>query len=172
MTNILNSKKITRIFLFVAIIFAGLYAYILLRPISYGMAYHTNTEYMGEEFEATIKVYPNKTIVVKNSALDEIESFYYYKNGYIFQTIAKTMEEYEEEVAYINNNFEEAINTPFYASKINAFKLIPNGLGNYEVVYTCTPTTIFAILGGIVELFLIGLISISWIHQKNSKQEK
>ena len=74
-------------------------------------------------------------------------------------------------MAGINENFEAARNTPFYAVKINAFRFVVNGADGYSVVYSCTQAIVFAILGGVIELALIGLACASFISGKKAKQE-
>ena len=76
------------------------------------------------------------TMVARNSNNGlEMDAYYYYKDGYVFFTVAQTEEEYEEEIAHINENFEEACNTPFYADKINAFQLVMSGPDDYDIAY-------------------------------------
>ena len=85
--------------------------------------------------------------------------------------MAETEEEYQEEVANINADFEGAVNAPFYASKINAFKLVSVGPDGYTMVYTCTPAIVFAIIGGVVELALLGASVVSLTLYIKAKKE-
>lgn len=97
----------------------------LARPISYGMSYHNETVYDGGIFEGTMKFYSDKTMVNSNTNFDnEINSRYYYKDGYVFFVSAETDEEYETEITSINKDFDQAIKIPFYSDKINSFRLI------------------------------------------------
>jgi hypothetical protein len=157
MKNLLSNKKTAIILLVASILLLGFYAYMLARPISYGMAYHNETEYEGGVFEGTMKFYSDKTMVNTNTNFEEeIESRYYYKYGYVFFTMAETDEAYDEEVDFINKNFDEATKMPFYADEINAFKLVVTEGDGYETTYTCTPAIVFAIIGGVVAAALIG----------------
>ena len=88
-----------------------------------------------------------------------MQCLYYYKDGYVFITLSTTQEEYDQEVALIDANFEEAVSTPFYADKINAFQLIAEGLDEYDSFYYCKYTINLAIAWGIAQLVLVGL---SW----------
>ena len=75
--------------------------------------------------------------------------------------MAETEEAYQKEVESINADFEGAVNLPFYASKINAFKLVSTGPDGYTMTYTCTPAIVFAVVGGVVELALLGASAVS-----------
>lgn len=164
MKNILSNLKTAVILLIVTIISLGFYAYMLARPISYGMDYHNETVYEGGTFEGTMKFYSDGTMVNCNTNFnEEIKSRYYYKNCYVFYTLAETDEEYKEETASINENFDEAIKAPFYADEINAFNLVASEGDGYSIIYTCMPAIIIAVVGGVAELILIGLVCASLI---------
>ncbi len=160
-----NKTLISVILLFVTILSIGFYVYMLARPISYGMNYHNEVVYEGVSFEGNLKFYPDGTMVNKNTNFEEeMKSYYYYKNGYVFNLVAETEDEYNAEVANINENFEEAVASPFYAAKINAFRQVATeGLDSYVTTYTCTGAVIFAAVGGVVELVLIGLTCASFV---------
>ena len=136
----------------------------ITRPVSYGMAYHNETAYEGGTFEGTMKFHADETMVNSNTNFNqEMESRYYYKDGYVFFTLAQTDEEYKKEIASINENFDEAIKTPFYADEINAFKLVVTEGDGYATIYTCTPAIVFAIIGGVGAAALIGATCVSLI---------
>jgi hypothetical protein len=103
---------------------------------------------------------------------EEHQECYYYKNGYVFALRAQTDAEKEAEIAYINENFEEAAAAPFYAAKINAFRQIMEGPDGYTTIYTCTGAIVFAAVGGAVALALIGLTVSSFILRKKAKCEE
>ena len=164
MKKLLSNKKTAIALLIATVILLGFYVYMLARPISYGMAYNNKTEYDGGVFEGTMKFYSDETMTNSNTNFyDELESRYYYKDGYVFFTIADTDEKYEEEVDFINKNFDEAIKKPFYADEINAFRVVATEGDGFETVYTCTPAIVFAITVGIAIAALIGLTSASWL---------
>lgn len=168
-----SRKIIAAICLVVAILVLALNIYLIARPISYGWGYYAEDEYQGIQYEGAMKFNADGTMVLRNSNHGrEMEAYYYYKDGYIFFTMAETDEAYEEEVAYINENFEEALNTPFYADKINAFTLKADGPDGYTVVYTCTQAIVFAIIGGVIELALMGLAFANLSAHKKAKQEE
>lgn len=100
---------------------------------------------------------------------EEKTGFYYYQDGYVFFLTAKTEDEYEEEVAYISENFEEAIQSPFYALEINAFRLGKGSAEEISLVYTCTAAKTFAKVFGVIELALIALTCVSLILCKKKK---
>lgn len=173
MKNILSYKKTAIILLLVTVLFLGFYAYMLARPISYGMSYHNEIVYEGLAFEGTIKYYPDGTILNKNTNFDEeMKGYYYYKDGYVFTLMAETDEAYEAEVAYINENFEEAVASPFYAAKINAFRQVDEGLDSYVTTYTCAGAIIFAIVGGVIALALLALTVSSFVLSKKAKARR
>ena len=172
MKKILSCTKTAVILLLVTILALGFYIYMLARPISYAMPYHNETVYEGVAFEGTLKFYPNGKALNKNTNFEEVlEDYYYYKDGYIFTLMAKTDAEYEAEVAYINENFQEAIASPFYAAKINAFRQTNIGPDGYNTTYTCTGAIIIAVAGGVVALALIVLTISSFALCKKAKDK-
>ena len=158
MKKILSCVTTVIVLFSVTILSLGFYAYMLIRPVSYEMSYTNSSVYEGVEFEGRLEFYSDSTMLTKNTSFNEgLESYYYYKDGYVFFILSQTEEGYQEEVANINRDFEEAVNTPFYASKINAFRLATTGPDGYTLVYTCTPAIVFAVVGGVVEMALLGV---------------
>ena len=173
MKKFLSHTKTAVILLLVTVLFLGFYTYMLVRPISYGMGYHNETVYEGEEFKGSLKFYPNGKVVNKNSNLnEEFEFYYYYKNGYVFSLMAQTEEEYQAEVAYIDQNFDEAVASPFYASKINVFENYAEGPDGYSMTYTCTGAIIFAAAGGVAALAFVALTVASFVISKKAKSKE
>ena len=173
MKNILSYTKTAVILLLATVLFLGFYAYMLTRPISYGMSYSNKAVYDGVPFEGNLTFYPDGKMVNKNTNFDEaLEDRYYYKNGYIFVLIAKTDAQYEAEVAYINENFEEAVDMPFYASKINIFRQVSTGPDGYVATYTCTGAIVFAAAGGVFALALIALTVSSFVLSGKAKSKE
>ena len=170
MKKILSCSKTALVLVLVTVLFLGFYVYMLARPISYGMSYRNETVYEGVAFEGTLKFRPDGTVLIENTNFEEgFDSYYYYKDGYVFSLIATTDEEYVAEVAYINQNFDEALASPFYASKINAFRQTAEGLDSYVTTYTCTGAIVFAVVGGVVALALIALSVSSLVLSKKEK---
>ena len=171
MKKLLSGPKALILLLVVSILFLAFYAYMLARPISYGMAYRNVTEYVGGSFEGIIQYYPDKTMVNRNTNFDgEMKSYYYYKNGYVFFTVAKTEEVYNEEIADINSDFDAAVATPFYSAKINAFKQVYEQLDGTSLTYTCTSAVAFAVIGGVIGLALVGLTALSFFLGKGKSE--
>ena len=170
MKKFIASKKVFVLLLMLTIFFLGFYALNLTRPIFYGWEYHNETVYDDGVFEGNMTFYSSNMMVTENTNLEApIESYYYYNDGDIFFTLATTEEEYKTEVAWINENYEEALNTPFYAEKINVFELVCQEADGYTMVYTCKEATVFAIAGGIVELILIVITVLSFILGRKEK---
>ena len=170
MKKSLSYAKTAVILLLIAIILLGIGIYGLTRPLSYGSCYYHASFYEGEDFNGTIAFYPDNTMVISNTNFDEeMKLLYYYKDGYLFFTLAQTEEEYEKEVAAINEDFEGAVNVPFYASKINAFKFSPEGLDGYTSVYICQDSIMMTMVWGAIELVLIGIAIASVIRCKKAK---
>ena len=170
MKTLLSSGKTALIILIVTVISLGFYTYMLARPISYGMNYHIETVYDGETFEGDVIFNTDNTQSIVNSSFNKgTECLYYYKGGYIFSVAALTDAAYAEEVKYIKENFEEAVATPFYACKINAFKMVAEAGDGYATVYTCYAAINFAIAYGILQLGLIALTVASLILSKKAK---
>ena len=83
----------------IAVLVAGIYA--INRPMAYGTSYYHASVYEGSDFSGSFTFYPDNTMVIQNTNFAEAtNSFYYYKDGYIFFTLAATEEEYEELVDY------------------------------------------------------------------------
>ena len=172
MKNILSKTKTAIILLIVTVLLLGSYVYIIASPVTYGMKYRNETVYEGELFKGSLKYSPDGKVISENTNFDEpFEMYYYYKDGYVFNLMATNDEEYEAEVAYINENFDEASSTPFYAFKTNAFKQIAVGTDADVTTYTSIGAIIFAIVGGVLELALIALTASSFVLSKKAKNK-
>ena len=170
MKKILSNIKTVIGLLAVSIISLGFYIYMIVRPVSYGMKYHTEYEYEGVAFEGTLIFNADGSMVNLNTNFsEELISRYYYKDGYIFFTMAETDADYEKEVEWIDSNFEEAVNSPFYASKINAFRLAFEGPDGFKVDYDCANAVVFAVAAGAIEAMIISLTCVSFVFWKKSK---
>ena len=71
MKNILSCTKTAVILLLVTVLFLGFYAYMLTRPISYGMSYSNKAVYDGKTFKGNLTFYPDGKMVNKNTNFDE-----------------------------------------------------------------------------------------------------
>ena len=173
MKNILSKTKNAIILLIVTVLLLGSYVYIIASPVTYGMKYRNETVYEGEVFKGSLKYSPDGKVIGENTNFDEtFEMYYYYKDGYVFNLMATNDEEYEAEIAYINENFDEAVGSPFYAVKTNAFKQIAVGMDEDATTYTCIGAIIFAIVGGIDRLLLIALTAYSFVLSKKAKNKE
>ena len=133
---------------------AGIYG--MTRPMSYGSEYYHASFYEGEDFNGSMTFYADNTMVIRNTNLDEeYKSYYYYKDGYIFFTLAQTEKEYQEEVAAIEADFEGAVYAPFYASKIDALRLSSVGPDGFRSVYACQASIMMLVIWGAFELALV-----------------
>lgn len=172
MKKILSNTKTAIVLLVITVLTLGFYTYMLARPISYGMSYTNEIIYDGVAFEGTLKFYPDGTMLNKNSNFEEaFTSYYYFTNGYIFTLMAKTTEEYQVEVDYINENFDDAVASPFYAARINAFKHYYDSIDDAVTTYTCNDAVVFAVAFGAVELVLIALTVLSLVLCKRNKSK-
>ena len=167
----LLSKKTTSIALLIlTVLLVASYVYLLTCPIAYGLKYRNEVVYDGQVFKGSLKYTADGKVISENTNFDEpIEMYYYYKDGYVFHLIATNDEEYEAEVAYINENFDKAVDTPLYASEINAFKQVAVGMDEEVTTYTCAGAFIFALVGGIDRLLLIALTAYSFVLSKKAK---
>ena len=173
MKNILSKTKTTIILLIVTVLLLGSYVCIVANPVTYGMKYRNETVYEGEVFKGSLKYSPDGKVISENTNFDEpFEMYYYYKDGYVFHLMATNDEEYEAEVTYINENFDEAVASPFYAVKTNAFKQVAAGMDKDATTYTCIGAIVFAIVGGIDRLLLIALTAYSFALSKKAKVKK
>ena len=172
MNKMRSCRKTARILAVTAIILLIVGIYGMTRPMSYGTDYYHAAFYEGEDFNGTMAFYSDNTMVIRNTNFDgEYKSYYYYKNGYIFFTLAQTEAEYQEEVTAINADFEGAVNAPFYASKINAFRLSSEGPDGYKSVYICQLPVMMLVVWGAVELALIGFAIATGIRRKKENKE-
>lgn len=161
-------KKVLILVAAIVLLVIGIYG--MTRPIFYGASYYHASFYDGNDFNGTMKFYTDNTVVIRNTNFDEeIKSFYYYKNGYVFFCSAQTEEEYKAEVAVIDADFEKAVNSPFYASKINVFKLTSEGPDGYKSIYLCQNSMMMAVVCGAIELTLVGFYIASAAHCKKDK---
>ena len=173
MKNILSKTKTAIILLIVTVLLLGSYVCIVANPVTYGMKYRNETVYEGQAFVGALKYSTDGKVISENTNFDEpLEMYYYYKDGYVFNLMATNDEEYEAEVAYINENFDEAVASPFYAVKTNAFKQVAVGMDKDATTYTCIGAVIFAIVGGIDRLLLIALTAYSFALSKKAKVKK
>ena len=173
MKNILSKTKTAIILLVITVLLLGSYICIIANPVTYGMKYRNEMVYEGEVFKISLKYSPDGKVIGENTNFDEpFEMYYYYKDGYVFNLMATNDEEYEAEVAAINANFDEAVATPFYAMKSNAFKQVGVGLDDDVTTYTCIGAIIFAIVGGIDRLLLIALTVSSFVLSKKAKNKE
>ena len=171
MNKMRSCRKTTRILAVTAIILLVVGIYGMTRPISYGLNYYHASFYEGDDFSGSMIFYPDNTMVVRNiTFVEETKFFYYYKNGYVFISIAETQEEYEQEVVAIDADFEGAVNAPFYASKINAFRLSSEGPDGYKSVYICQLPVMMLVVWGAVELALIGFAIATGIRRKKKNE--
>ena len=158
MKKILASIKTLIVLFALAFILLGFCTYLLSRPLSYGMAYQGVSEVGGEKFSVSMTFYFDGTVGVRNANFDgEVKSRYYYKDGYVFFTLAETDEEYEQEIAQINENFDDMIESPFYAARADAFGLTYGGM----VDCTCPSVVLLLVVCGALDLMLIALTVVS-----------
>ena len=173
MKNILSKSKTAIILLLVTVLSVGSYVCIVANPVTYGMKYRNEMVYEGEVFKGALKYSPDGKVISESTNFDEpLEMYYYYKDGYVFNLLAITDEGYEAEVAYINENFDEAVATPFYAFTTNAFKQVAVGTDEDVTAYTCIGAIIFAVVGGINRLILIALTAYSFVLSKKAKNKE
>ena len=176
----------------VSVVLLGLYMYMTIRPVSYGMwyTYSQTTEASGTQYtlEMSIKFIDEKRLVIKISSDDgsiETDSWYV-KNGR--QVLingnldAESISE-EEFDAYLEDlrNNEEMWNavwngedtiygSVFYA---NAFKLTPHTATPVEgedEAMSCSGAVWYAVVMGIVEVALITFAVLSVIYYVKNKK--
>ena len=173
MKKILSQVKTAIILLCITVLLVGSYVCIIASPVTYGMKYRNESVYEGEVFKGSLKYSPDGKVISENTNFDEpLEMYYYYKDGYVFNLVAKNDAEYKAEVAAINEDFDEAVATPLYAFKTNAFKQVAQGFDNDVTIYTCQAAIIYAIVGGIDRLLLIALTVYSFVLSKKAKNKE
>jgi hypothetical protein len=170
MKKVLSGKALSFALLAVTVLALAFYAYMLLRPISYGMEYYSNQSIDGYPFETASVFYRGNKMIIKNANFNGPEEFYYYlKDGYVFNCLATTDEEYLAEVEEINANWEDAVNAPFYANKINAFNLT-QPTGDNTLTMECRGAKAFAVVFGIMDACLAALTAAAFVYRKKNGQ--
>ena len=170
MKKMLSRTRTALTLALVTVIFFSLFAYMLARPISYGLTYQNESVYDGETFTGMMKFYSDGTVVNLNTNFnDELRSYYHYKDGYVFFILENTPEAYEEQVAYIEGNFEEAVNVPFFASRINVFTHVAEAADGYTTIYTCHSAITSAVVCSMIGLALMALTISSLVLSRKSK---
>lgn len=176
----------------VSVVLLGLYMYMTIRPVSYGMwyTYSQTTEVSGTQYtlEMSIKFIDEKRLVIKISSDDgsiETDSWYV-KNGrqvLINGNLSEESMSEEEFDAYLEElrNNEEMWNAVwngedtlyggvFYA---NAFKLTPHTATPVEgedEAMSCSGAVWYAVVMGIVEVALVTFAVLSVIYYVKNKK--
>lgn len=174
MKKFLSKKPVMITFIVLAVLGLAFYIGMIARPVAYDFNYK-NVKTVGDTtVTTTLKVKNNEkavqTRVTKTpSSTTEVETeVWIYVDGNIALLIGptKTMTEaqYEERIKNIKEEkkgnakaFEEKLEAAVkseLAFKANAFKII-SGEGEDAIEFKCTGSTVFAIVGGIVEAVLI-----------------
>ena len=105
--KMISGQQKAQIFAVVAIVLLVVGIYGVTRPLSFGSGYYHASFYDDEDFNSTMTFYGDDTMVIRNTNFNEdLQSYYYYKDGYVFFALSTTVEEYQEEVAAINEDFE------------------------------------------------------------------
>ena len=164
-------KKPTIVVFLVVIALIGFYTFLFASPISYGMGYHNVSSYEDVIFENTMTFFRDGTVIVRSTNFaEDFYARYYYKDGYVFVLLAETEEDYEKEVAQINADFDTAVATPFYANKINAFRMVAEESDGYATIYNCVPKILLAIAGSFVGAVVVVLGGVSESHSRKVKR--
>ena len=176
----------------VSVVLLGLYMYMTIRPVSYGMwyTYSQTTEASGTQYtlEMSIKFIDEKRLVIKISSDDgsiEADSWYVKNGGQVLINANLSEESISEEEfdAYLEElrNNEEMWNAVwngedtlyggvFYA---NAFKLTPHTATPVEgedEAMSCSGAVWYAVVMGIVEVALITFAVLSVIYYVKNKK--
>ena len=172
MKQLFSSKKTAVILVIVAVVYLCLYGYVLTRPITYGLPYSHTSMYDDEMFEAVMVFYEDNTMVTRSSNFDgEFQSWYYYKDGFVFFTMAQSEAEYLDEVAMIEANFDEAVSTPFYAAKTSVLRADALGMDDFATTYLCTYAMNCAGFFGAIGAILVILACLSCARCKKAKKK-
>lgn len=171
MKNILSNKIIAIVAFTLALLLLGGVIFLAARPISYNMIYFGVQDDDYGRYEASHVYTRNKFEIAKNTNYDlPWTGFYYYKDGYIFALYAETDEHYELEVEQINTRWEEALQVPFYSSKINAYVKIATRPDGAVTHYYCKRAIALTVIGGVLTLAFAALGTTSVILNKKAKK--
>lgn len=147
--------------------------FLAVRPISYNMEYYgeSNDQY---GFFAGHRYYTrdNYEIVVNTNFDLPIVGFYYYKDGYIFSLRAETEEQYAQEAENINSNWDEALETVFYATEIDAYHILYVRPDGAEIVYTCSSAIALTAVSAVLALSAAGLSCMYFVLYKKAKKQE
>ena len=172
MKKFISDIRVAIVLLAIAVASVAVLLYASLRPVSYGMGYYNSEVYDGIEFKAIHTFGKGKEMTIRSTTFsEELTCYYYYRDGYVFSLGADTEEGYAEEVKTINDDFEAALNAPFYAVRINAFSFISEGPDGYTTVYTCYPAIMLVVvLGGVALIFAaLGTLSLVLYRRARSR---
>ena len=176
----------------VSVVLLGLYMYMTIRPVSYGMwyTYSQTTEESGTQYtlEMSIKFIDEKRLVIKISSDDgsiETNSWYVKNGGQVLingnmSEESKSEEEFDAYLEDLRNN-EEMWNAVWngedtiYGSVfyVNAFKLTPHTATPVEgedEAMSCSGAVWYAVVMGIVEVALVTFAVLSVIYYIKGKK--
>ena len=172
MKKLLSKTAMAVALIVIAALFLVAYVYMIVRPISYEKEYTFSGTVMGYEFETTTVFHKNNKVSVINKGLGEPqELYYYYKSGWVFLCYANTEEEYVAEIERINEDFDGALTDQLYSARLNAFVYsYGDDADSTKVVQTCAFARNFAIVGALVELFLVALSVMTVVLRKKYVQ--
>ncbi len=171
MKKFLSKKPVKITFIALAIAFLAFYAYMLIRPVSFGMSYKETTTQFGKEVTNTIKFKNGKKarITRESDGSKTWSDVWVYCDGYSYTVVGSTdyitEKVYEDRVKDLKAQKKE--NKELYEEgmiDINAFSLDEDA--------TCTGAIVFAVVGGVVELILITFTSLTFVFAKKSKSKK
>ena len=81
MKNILSKTRTAIVLLCITVLLLGSYAYMLARPISYGMGYYNSVVYEDVKFAGELRFNSDGTYSYENTNFDEkMTEYYYYKD--------------------------------------------------------------------------------------------
>lgn len=155
------------------VLLLGCVVYLAARPVSYNMEYYGETDDEYGFFAAHRWYTRDNYVFIENTNYDlPVVGYYYCKDGYAFDLRAETEEQYAEETAEINSEWEEALKVDFYSNRINAYTLTFARPDGAEMVYTCRDAIVLTVVCAAAALAAAGLGYTYFArHQKAKKEE-
>ncbi|MBE5741264.1 MAG: hypothetical protein E7351_01880 [Clostridiales bacterium] len=164
MKKFLKKKPVMITFIVLAVLMLVFYIGMMVRPVAWWMDY----SYKGEKVTQTITFNNDKSLKTKmkseNSTYENAYSVYV-KEGYLFLVGDKDMskDDYNEATKAIDDTFAVSKSSAV-ATEVNAFSM---KVGDQK--YVCVGQYVFAVVGAIVEVALLGFAVTSVILSVKKK---
>lgn len=172
MKKFLTTKLAKILFLVLAVAMAGVYVFMLVRPISVGMTYKNETETSISTTQTEVTVLNSKKMKIKTTTNSNFtgvttseNEYYICSEGGKVAIVGALNDEMYEAMTDTEEERENLVKLATY--EFNAFAM-QGPMGEYK----CTGAVVFAIVGGIIELILVGFVIATFTIKPSKKKRK